>query len=44
MNTAKILAVSAQNILRAGAVAIAGTEPALEIVGASTIPVCNISD
>jgi hypothetical protein len=44
MNTAKIFAVRAQDILRAGAVAIAGTELALEIVGESNVPVFNITD
>jgi hypothetical protein len=44
MNTAKIFAVSSQDILRAGAVAIARTEPALEIVGESNVPVFNITD
>jgi len=44
MNTAKIFALRAQDILRAGAVAIAGTELALEIVGESNVPVFNITD
>jgi hypothetical protein len=43
MNTAKIFAVRAQDILRVGAVAMARTDPALEIMGKSTIPVRNIS-